>query len=265
MGLALLRARYLDADVRQLAVWDGGPAMGEAGTAIDVETWRARRTRDSIDLAVDGRREPTPATRPRRRDRLTHRVVRAMLFADVKGFSKLSDEELPRFAEHVLGAFAEATRALPRLDRASEHMGRRPLRRARRRPRGGRPARSTCRQAIGGARPRAPRPARRTWHCGSAPTSDRSSRPRTRCSARLGVHGLARQPHSADRAGDAPGVVYVTEPFAAALALAGRRELACDYVGHMPAAKDFGRLRMYRLHRGPGRPLAPRPRPPDAT
>jgi hypothetical protein len=23
----------------------------------------------------------------------------------------------------------------------------------------------------------------------------------------------------------------------------------CDYVGHMPAAKDFGRLRMYRLRR----------------
>ena len=28
MGLALLRARYLDADARQLAVWDGGPAHG---------------------------------------------------------------------------------------------------------------------------------------------------------------------------------------------------------------------------------------------
>jgi hypothetical protein len=46
-----------------------------------------------------------------------------------------------------------------------------------------------------------------------------------------------------------PGAVYVTEPFAAALELAGRRDLACDYVGHMPAAKDYGRLRMYRLRR----------------
>ncbi len=44
-----------------------------------------------------------------------------------------------------------------------------------------------------------------------------------------------------------PGAVYVTEHFAAALALAGREDLGCDYVGHMPAAKDFGRLRMYRL------------------
>jgi len=34
------------------------------------------------------------------------RVVRASLFADVKGFSKLRDEQLLRFAEHVLGAYA---------------------------------------------------------------------------------------------------------------------------------------------------------------
>ena len=45
-----------------------------------------------------------------------------------------------------------------------------------------------------------------------------------------------------------PGAVFVSEPFAAALELAGST-FACDYVGHMPAAKDFGRLRMYRLRR----------------
>jgi class 3 adenylate cyclase len=44
-----------------------------------------------------------------------------------------------------------------------------------------------------------------------------------------------------------PGTVYVTEPFAAALELAGCDDYACDYVGHMAAAKDYGRLRMYRL------------------
>jgi class 3 adenylate cyclase len=46
-----------------------------------------------------------------------------------------------------------------------------------------------------------------------------------------------------------PGIVYVTEPFAAALMLGDHREFACDYVGHMPAAKDYGSLRMYRLRR----------------
>ena len=47
-----------------------------------------------------------------------------------------------------------------------------------------------------------------------------------------------------------PGAVYVTEPFAAALVLDGRSRFACDYVGHMDAAKGYGRLRMYRLLRG---------------
>jgi class 3 adenylate cyclase len=49
-----------------------------------------------------------------------------------------------------------------------------------------------------------------------------------------------------------PGAVYVTEPFAAALVLGGRPEFACDYVGHMAAAKDYGHLRMYRLRRTGG-------------
>ena len=49
--------------------------------------------------------------------------------------------------------------------------------------------------------------------------------------------------------------------FAAALALAGS-EYACDYVGHMPAAKGYGHLRMYRL-RAPV-PATLRVRPPGS-
>ena len=43
---------------------------------------------------------PAPGARP------GSRVVRAMLFGDVKGFSKLNDEQLPIFARSVLGAMA---------------------------------------------------------------------------------------------------------------------------------------------------------------
>jgi class 3 adenylate cyclase len=46
-----------------------------------------------------------------------------------------------------------------------------------------------------------------------------------------------------------PGAVYVTEPLAASLELEPDHGLSCDYVGHMPAAKDYGRLRMYSLRR----------------
>ena len=39
MGLALLRARFLDSSVRQLAVWDASPTSSISGTAADVATW----------------------------------------------------------------------------------------------------------------------------------------------------------------------------------------------------------------------------------
>src|SRR4051794_40555492 len=112
MGMALQRAAWLDSEARQLAVWDGQPAGGEAGTAIDIATWS--RTGNHV-LVIDpegaGRTDrgqslvdaTTPASND---DRGARRVVRALLFADVKGFSKLTDEQLPRFAETVMGAFA---------------------------------------------------------------------------------------------------------------------------------------------------------------
>ena len=44
-----------------------------------------------------------------------------------------------------------------------------------------------------------------------------------------------------------PGEVYVTEQFAARLALEPNA-YACDYVGQIPAAKSYGTMRMYHLH-----------------
>jgi hypothetical protein len=119
MGLTLVRARWLETEVHQFALWDGKPARGEAGTAIDVALWQ--RTGHPITVV----RPPTAdgpavvmdlnhsAAAPVGTDVLatkvqtrSGRVVRAMLFADVRGFSKLSDEQLPIFAEYVFGAFA---------------------------------------------------------------------------------------------------------------------------------------------------------------
>ena len=45
------------------------------------------------------------------------------------------------------------------------------------------------------------------------------------------------------------GEVYVTEPFAARLALERGINLVCEYVGRMPAAKGYGLMRMYVLKR----------------
>jgi class 3 adenylate cyclase len=236
MGLALLRARYLDASVRQLAVWDGGPAIGGAGTAIDVDAWRRTGAESVVIAPPVSAPPPTPRADDESRPR---RVVRALLFADAQGYSKLADEQAARFAEQVLGAFA---RVLDRYGDAIEHRNtwgdalyvvlRSPL------------AAAQCALELQDAMPGTDGLALRTAaHVGPVfPIHD----PVLGVRAFTGSHvsRTARiEPVTP------PGTVYVTEPFAASLELEPGHGLACDYVGHMPAAKDYGRLRMYRLMR----------------
>jgi class 3 adenylate cyclase len=250
MGLTLLRARYLDADAHQFALWDGRPPGGKAGTAIDVETWRRQGRPASIIPPTSITPSALDESSPGDLDSASRRVVRAMLFADIQGFSKLKDEELPRFARRVLGAFAET------LDRHSDAVEHRNtwgdalyvvLSDA--------TTAAACALDLQGAMGEIDFEAeglpghlalRLGGHLGPVfPTQD----PVIDEVAFLGSHvsRTARiEPVTP------PGVVYVTEPFAAALALAGPEQFICDYVGHMPAAKDFGRLRMYRLWRRTG-------------
>jgi class 3 adenylate cyclase len=260
MGLALLRARYLDADVCQLALWDGKPASGMAGTAIDVATWHRAGRRVTIvspsgEITSRIPSGPAGTGRTNRRtksvtgpdQRISARVVRALLFADVQGFSKLTDEQLPRFASRVLGALADVveryrndvwhrntwgdavyivltdavTAAACALD-LQEAMQAINL------DAEGLPSHLALR--LGG-------------HIGPVfPTYD----PLLQEEAFMGSHvsRTARiEPVTP------PGAVYVTEAFAAALALSGNQGLTCDYVGHMAAAKGYRDLRMYRLRR----------------
>ncbi len=46
-----------------------------------------------------------------------------------------------------------------------------------------------------------------------------------------------------------PGEVYVTENFAALVALDGESRARLEYVGHVPTAKDYGAFPMYVLRR----------------
>jgi hypothetical protein len=246
MGLALLRARFLDAEVRQLAVWDGRAARGGAGTAIDVATWR-RGGHPTTVIDTGGaheREEPRAAVATS-----SSRVVRALLFGDMKGFSRLTDEQLPRFAEAVLRAFAAVLArhrdvcsqntwgdglfvVLASAERAADCALELQA------------AMGAIDMAAAGLPPELS--LRLSAHVGPVfPVRD----PVSDALTFLGSHvsRTARiEPVTPPRA------VYVTEPFAAALELAGRDDLACDYVGHMPTAKDYGRLRMYRLRRRAG-------------
>ena len=242
MGLALLRARFLDAEVRQLAVWDGGRARGAAGTAIDVETW-GRGGHPTVVVGVGGaeargaaRRGPgvagagRPGDAVRRHEGLLPSQRRADLALRRGGlgvFAAVLARHRDVCARNTWGdgLFVVLASVESAADCALE-----------------------LQAAMGGIDLEAaglPRDLslRLGAHVGPVfPVRD----PVCDTPTFLGSHvsRTARiEPVTPPRA------VYVTEPFAAALELAGREDLACDYVGHMPAAKDFGRLRMYRLRR----------------
>ena len=247
MGLAVLRARFLDAPVRQIAVWDGGPARGDAGTAVDAARWSRSGHPATIIAPGDGPLVAldAPAVVAKRGD-VPGRVVRALLFSDIKAFSKLTDEQLPRFAKHVLGALAGA------LERHADAIEYRetwgdaiylvlsdPV------------SAAACaldlQDALEGLNLAALRlpehlALRLGGHVGPVfPVRN----PIMESPAFMGSHvsRTARiEPVTP------PGSVFVTEAFAAALTLENS-PFACDYVGHIPAAKDLGRLRMDRLHR----------------
>jgi len=259
MGLALLRARYLDADARLLAVWDGRPARGEAGTAIEVATWQRAGGAVTViapsDMRADGL---NPGSTSDFREPDSHsgraprsRVLRALLFADIRGFSKLGDDDLPSFVAQVLGAIAQV------LDRHKSSIEyRNTWGDALYAVLTGATEAATCalelQEAIGGidlASVRLPShlALRLGAHFGPVipmwdPVLDQMTFMGSHVSRTARVEPVTP-----------PGAVYVTEHFAAALVLGRAEGLVCDYVGHMPAAKDFGRLRMYRLRRSASR------------
>ena len=117
-GVAALKADELETGLIALALWDGRPGDGAGGTAWSIDRWRqSGRTIEVIDLAALSAGDsvihveaPGPPAAGRaaclERATLEPQVV-GLLFADVRGFSTLSDDELPLFVEHVLGAIAE--------------------------------------------------------------------------------------------------------------------------------------------------------------
>lgn len=133
-GLAGIRAWQLGAELAPLAVWDGKPAGdGPGGTAAAVARWRAfgcdatvidlaqilRDHRPDLARVADDQLLPARGTEPSGSVRQgspqaaagpstapLRPEMMALLFADVVGFSKLCEEEIPLFAQHFLGLVA---------------------------------------------------------------------------------------------------------------------------------------------------------------
>ena len=247
MGLAILAARHMQAPVLQIAVWDGEARGGVAGAVAHMKTWLEAKLPQRIVRC--GSRTHS--------DDLTHfkppeisgagRRICAMAFGDVHGFSKLNDRELPVFAREIMGrigavtksyhdclsfvntwgdgvfaVFAEAGKAADWALELQKAMHEMDLQTA------GLPLHLKLR--LGG-------------HLGPAyelldPVVERMNYYGAHVSRAARIEPVTPE-----------GCVYVTETFAALLALKCPAEFACDYVGYTEMAKHYGRFRMFLLRR----------------
>jgi class 3 adenylate cyclase len=259
LGLATLRAQQLETSVTGLTVWDGRAGDGPGGTASTVGLWRRFDVPvEWIDLdalrtgTAPRERLPAPkrAAHPRRRDAGR---VRALLFADVKDFSKMAEEVAKPFVTHVLGLAGRLVRR-----QGAALVGREP------RGDGFYLVFDSARAAGRFAVALSDGLAAIDWAKRGLPAT---------LVMRIGLHAgivhrmrdpvAGRLVHVGTHINRAariepvtpPGQVWASQEFAALAALERVREFACEYVGQVELAKGYGAFPLYRL-RSQGRPLS---------
>jgi class 3 adenylate cyclase len=245
MGLARLRAHHLGAESIQIAIWDGKASDGPAGTGADVGAWKDQGGRT---LVVDPGAVDRNLTRPPPRVRSEHeRMLAAILFTDFAGFSTLAETALPAFWDGVMRQVAEV------LDEHDREV--------------------VCRNSWGDALYAVTSSA-----AGAAGIALELQDALARFDyatlgldgtggMRVGVHygpawrtvdhitgrttfyGTEVSKAARIEPVTPPGAVFVTEPFAAILALESGDAFACRYVGRIALAKKYGDYPMYRLTR----------------
>jgi hypothetical protein len=246
MGHALNRAAFLGAEAFQIAVWDGGGSTGPAGTGHDVEKW-GRTGRETI--VIDAPRVARDPFAVPNDSAAMGRSVRAIVFTDLHGFSRLRDEDYPVVLKRVIAPIAAV------LDRFA----------------GAILARKTWGDAVHIVCSDVASAARAALAIQELVTDlDRSEFGlpddfRMRVGAHVGpvlewldpIGGVptfwgrevTRAAYIEPRTPE--GEVYVTDPFAALLTLDAPDDLRCEYVGQITTAKDFETIPMYRLCRTP--------------
>jgi hypothetical protein len=246
MGLAMLRAQQLASEPMQLAVWDGQQAGDEAGTSADVNSWRSHGLK-TVTVNSDGNLATVKRSQRRPHDLLPPRRVRAILFGDFHGFSKLTDRQMLVFFDHVMRAVAIV------LDKYGADI-------ATRNTWGdglyviftdlGAAARCALeiQSALGELNLAAlGLPKTLALRLGlDAGAIFEIQDPVLKALSFTGTHisRTARLEPSTP-----PGEVYVLEAFAALFVLLDDKNLICEYVGMMQGAKNYGRLRTYLLRR----------------
>ncbi len=236
MGLVRLAAGALAAPCWQIAVMEGEPAPGVAGTAADVAAWQGAGGISHL-LRNPWPRRRAAAVMPAARE------TKSVLFADLRGFGALDDTALGRFYSAVLPRFAAALAIGAPVYRN---------------------AWGDALQAVFDSP--APAAAAGAAVAGAVPATVLAAaclpatlRPRLALDfgalARVfdPVQGVAKfAGRVMTRAAriepvTPPGSIYATEAFACEMALAPEPRFACDYAGIVATAKGFGSLPLYAL------------------
>lgn len=244
MGLALLRARSLDADLEQAAVWDGEPRSGIAGPGADVAAWSARGlpTR-TLDPGARAEGAPTPElVRPAGADR----TLCAMLFGEFVGANRLREPEVPVFVREVMGMLGRVLDAYGG-DVLFRNTWGDSLYVVLSNPAVAASCALELQERMAAMRPGAlglPQELALRLGAHTGPVY-RGHDPLSGGPSFFGMHvtrTMRVEPVMPE------GEVFVSEPFAAALTLEDG-SYSCEYVGRMAAAKGFGSMRMYVLKR----------------
>jgi class 3 adenylate cyclase/tetratricopeptide (TPR) repeat protein len=100
-GLALHTADALRLDLQPLVLWDGLPGRGSGGTSDFVRFWRTKLGTEPIIVPLPSAGVSATGgiygTGDRIERSVVHQEVKTMLFGDIVGYSKLTEQVIPEF------------------------------------------------------------------------------------------------------------------------------------------------------------------------
>jgi class 3 adenylate cyclase/tetratricopeptide (TPR) repeat protein len=254
-GLALIRAVQFGVEAIALVVQDPGPYPGPRGLATFIENWkktgRELRVINLAELREGVRLTAAPLPRPQghAHSRKPERKVQAMLFADVAGFSGMPESKVPSFFLEFLGVVEQELKSTTTLFRntwgdglylvfadvvACADFALRLLQRLEK----------FDFDSFGLSRKEKKKPGVRIGlHTGPVFES------RDPIIDRINYFGSHVSRAARIEPVTLPGSAFVSEQFAAALALATGHDLVCEYLGMQPLDKDYDICPLYRLIR----------------
>jgi class 3 adenylate cyclase len=235
-GAALLRGQQIDAEV--LALLANASSLDRVDDLVFLTEPLANVQQTAISTA-----DPDVAD--------TRRVARAMIFGDVKGFSKLKESDMPIFLDRVIGGVADELMPLAEAIEYAETAG------------DGiylvvSDAATAARCCLALQRAVSPQQIaaaglpdfialRVSAHIGPVTLGYDRLAKREKFYGSEVIRTARIEPITP------PGGIYVTEQFAATLYATAGSEFRCEYAGIQEMAKNYGECRMYVLRAaGPG-------------